>query len=57
MDEDSGFGFASKVLSGLEMSVLGLENPEGGVSGIALLGPDGKTYVLGLRPLLPDEQL
>ncbi len=56
VDQDSGFGFASKVLSGLEMSVLGLENPEGGVSGIALLGPDGKTYVLGLRPLLPDEQ-
>jgi hypothetical protein len=54
-DTTSGFGFPSKVLSGLEISLLGVENPEGGVSGIPLVGPDGKTYTLGLRPLLPDE--
>jgi hypothetical protein len=50
-----GPGFPSKVLSGLEVSLLGVESPEGGLSGITLAGPDGKTYGLGLRPLLPDE--
>jgi hypothetical protein len=52
----TGFGFPSKVLTAAEVSLLGLDSVAGGVSGISLLGPDGKTYELGLRPLLPDEQ-
>jgi len=56
VDQASGFGFPSKVLGGIEMSLLGLENPAGGVSGISVTGPDGAVYGLGLRPLLPDEQ-
>jgi hypothetical protein len=56
VDQETGFGFPSKVLSGLEMSLLGLKNPEGGVSGISVIGPNGTVYGLGLRPLLPDEQ-
>jgi hypothetical protein len=30
-------------------------SPEGGVYPIAVTGPDGATYTIGLRPLLPDE--
>jgi hypothetical protein len=56
VDDSSGFGFASKVLGGLDLSLLGVEDPEGGLSGIGLRAPNGTTYVLGLRPLLPDEQ-
>jgi hypothetical protein len=55
-DLSTGIGLPSKVLSGLEVSLLGLESPEGGVSGISLAAPNGKVYGLGLRPLLPDEQ-
>jgi len=55
-DETSGLGFASKVLGGLDLSLLGVEDPEGGLSGIGLRAPNGTTYVLSLRPLLPDEQ-
>lgn len=54
-DDAGGFGFPSKTLDGLELSLLDVEDPEGGLSGIGLLGPNGTTYVLGLRPLLPDE--
>ncbi len=55
-DQATGFGFPSRVLGGIELSLLGLESPEGGVSGISVVGPDGTVYGLGLRPLLPDEQ-
>lgn len=51
-----GFGFPSRAISGIEMSLLGVEKPEGGVSGISLRAPDGTIYGLGIRPLLPDEQ-
>jgi len=51
-----GVGFPSKVLDGSQVALLGIADVEGGVSGIPLAGPDGKVYVLGLRPLLPDEQ-
>jgi hypothetical protein len=50
-----GFGFPSKVLDGLEVSLLDVADPAGGVSGIGLRAANGLTYVLGLRPLLPDE--
>jgi hypothetical protein len=56
VDQGDGFGFPSRVISGLEMSLLGIEKPEGGVSGISLRAPDGTIYGLGIRPLLPDEQ-
>lgn len=56
VDQDEGFGFPSRAISGLEMSLLGIKNPEGGVSGISLQAPNGTVYGLGIRPLLPDEQ-
>ena len=55
-DDGTGFGFPSRAISGLEMSLLGIEKPEGGVSGISLRAPNGTVYGLGIRPLLPDEQ-
>ncbi len=56
VDQGDGFGFPSRAISGLEMSLLGIRNPEGGVSGISLRAPNGTVYGLGIRPLLPDEQ-
>ena len=56
VDQGDGFGFASRAISGLEMSLLGIAKPEGGVSGISLRAPNGTVYGLGIRPLLPDEQ-
>jgi len=56
VDQATGFGFPSRAISGLELSLLGLKNPEGGISGISLLAPNGTVYGLGIRPLLPDEQ-
>jgi hypothetical protein len=38
-----------------EVAALKLTGIEGGVQGLALLGPDGKAYTLALRPLLVDE--
>ncbi len=56
VDQGTGFGFPSRAISGLELSLLGIDKPEGGVSGISLLAPNGTVYGLGIRPLLPDEQ-
>jgi hypothetical protein len=56
VDQGDGFGFPSRAIGGLEMSLLGVEKPEGGVSGISLRAPNGTVYSLGIRPLLPDEQ-
>ena len=39
----------------IEVDVLRLDDIEGGFSGLALSGPDDRTYVFALRPLLPDE--
>ena len=48
--------FPSRVMTAAELDALGLENYEGGLMGITVLGPgDGKSYTLGIRPLLPDE--
>jgi hypothetical protein len=55
-DPSRGPAFPSRVLSGLDVSLLGIAHPEGGVSGVTLIGPNGTTYDLALRPLLPDEQ-
>jgi hypothetical protein len=51
----AGFGFPTRALTLDEVADLGIEDPAGGVSGIPLAAPDGTVYVLGIRPLLPDE--
>jgi hypothetical protein len=44
----------SRVVAG-EDSALGLSGLEGGAQGLTLKGPDGKTYSVAIRPLLPNE--
>jgi len=39
----------------VEVDGLGLDDVQGGFSGLALSGPDGRAYAFALRPLLPDE--
>ena len=53
--DGTGFGFPTRALTLDEVAALGIDDPAGGVSGIPLAGPDGTVYVLGIRPLLPDE--
>jgi hypothetical protein len=53
--DGSGFGFPTRALTLDEVAQLGVADPAGGVSGIPLAAPDGTVYVLGIRPLLPDE--
>lgn len=39
-----------------EIAALKLTGIEGGVQGLTLRGPDGKTYSFASRPLLVDEK-
>jgi len=48
--------FPRRTLLPADVAILGLAHVEGGARGIFLSGPDGKTYELALRPLLPDEK-
>jgi len=49
--------FPSRVMTPDEAAELGIENFEGGLSGISIRSPDGSTtYSFALRPLLPDEE-
>jgi hypothetical protein len=47
--------FPIRTMAATEVDALGLDDVESGFSGLALSGPDGKTYAFALRPLLPDE--
>jgi hypothetical protein len=47
--------FPVRTMTPIEIDALGLHDVQGGFSGLALSGPDGKSYVFALRPLLPDE--
>ncbi len=49
------FGLPQRAMSPEEVEALGVADPEGGVHGMYLDGPDGKAYSFVLRPLLPDE--
>lgn len=48
--------FPIRTMTPAEADLLGLENIDGGFSGLSLTGPDGKVYFFALRPLLPDEK-
>jgi len=48
--------FPRRTLLPADVAILSLAHLEGGARGIFLSGPDGKTYELALRPLLPDEK-
>lgn len=47
--------FPIHTLTSDDVAALGLTGIEGGFAGLALSGPDGTTYTLALRPILPDE--
>ena len=47
--------FPIHTLTSAQVDALGLTGIDGGFAARALKGPDGKTYNLALRPLLPDE--
>jgi hypothetical protein len=43
-------------LSQSDVDALGVKDAAGGLQGIVLKAPDGKTWTRIVRPLLPDEQ-
>ena len=47
--------FPHRTMTADEVAGLKLEDTTGGVQGVTLTGPDGKTYTFVLRPLLPHE--
>lgn len=47
--------FPIHTLTPAHLAALGLTDIEGGFAALPLSGPDGKTYTLALRPILPDE--
>ncbi len=53
--EPDGPQFPIHTLTPTDVAALSLTGIEGGFSGLAVTGPDGKDYTLALRPLLPDE--
>ena len=56
-DGSGGARLSHRTFRASEVAVLGLTGIEGGIQGLALVGPapDTRTYALALRPLLPDE--
>jgi len=53
---NGGVSFPHRTLSPSEVDALGVKDAAGGLQGIVLKAPDGKTWTLIVRPLLPDEQ-
>jgi hypothetical protein len=47
--------FPHRTMTADEVAALKLDNIQGGIQGITIAGPDGKTYTFVLRPLLPQE--
>ena len=53
--DGSGVGLPHRTLTSSDVNALGIKDAVGGLQNVALTGPDGKTYLLTVRPLLPDE--
>jgi hypothetical protein len=53
---DGGTSLPRRVLSTAEVDALGIKDSTGGLQGIVLTGPDGKSYSLIVRPLLAEEK-
>jgi hypothetical protein len=54
-DGSSGPAFPHKALTGDEIAALKVGDVSGGAQGLIVKSPEGKTYSLIVRPLLPDE--
>jgi hypothetical protein len=55
-DPNHPVGFPHRTLTPEEAAAVGFERFEGGLNQVYLEGPDGKTYLFVLRPLLPGEE-
>ena len=55
-DGSGGVVLPHRSLVGSEIDELGVKDTVGGLQNVILKGPDGKTYGLTIRPLLPDEK-
>ena len=55
-DGPGGPTLPHRTLNAADVAALNLADTEGGVQGLIVHGPDGKTYSFILRPLLPDEK-
>jgi hypothetical protein len=53
---DGGTSLPRRVLSTAEVDALGIKDVAGGLQGVVLAGPDGKSYSLIVRPLLAEEK-
>src|SRR5262249_25033455 len=52
---NGGVSFPHRTLTGADADALGVKDAAGGLQGIVLKAPNGKTYTLIVRPLLADE--
>ena len=55
-DGEGGLRVATHRLTQEQVEALGPGETKGGIQGIYVEGPDGKTWSLSIRPLLPDEE-
>jgi hypothetical protein len=53
---DGGTSLPRHTLTQSDVDALGIKDTTGGLQGVVMAGPNGKTYTLTVRPLLPDEQ-
>jgi hypothetical protein len=53
-DEDA-IPFPKHPLTAAQVAALGVDVGPGGLSGLHLAGPDGRTYVVAIRPALPED--
>jgi hypothetical protein len=51
----NGSQFPHRKLTVDEVELLGIDDYQGGLQNVILTGPDGKSYTLSVRPLLPGE--
>ena len=54
-DGTGGVALPHLSLTAPEIDALGVKDAVGGLQNVILKGPDGTTYGLTIRPLLPDE--
>ena len=52
---DGGTSLRRHMLTQAQVDALGIKDVAGGLQGVVLSGPDGKSYTLTVRPLLADE--
>ncbi len=53
--DPNGFQFPQTVMTPEQVAELGVTDFEGGYQNLVVTGPDGMTYTVAVRPLLPDE--